>query len=108
MSTPEWITVEAVASYVDAPVDDRMTLATAAVKAAVERRHPALSNDDLLADGNADMRAASIEWAALNWQARNAPSGYAGYGDEGSLFDSLGTRRSDIMRRLRWRIPVVA
>ena len=45
-------------------------------------------------------------WAALVYQTRNAPSGFAGYGDETMLFDALGARRAEVMRLLGWRRPV--
>ena len=115
MSTPPaWITPDDVAAYLDLPdaTDDNLVLCTAAVKAAVERRRSDLNLSDGLdpptytfTPGD-DVRAGSIMWAALMFQARNAPSGFAGYGDETALFDSLGARRSEVMRLVGWRRPV--
>jgi hypothetical protein len=48
----------------------------------------------------------SIVWAALFYQTRNAPSGFAGYGDDTAMFDSLGARRAEVMRMVGWRRPV--
>ena len=55
-----------------------------------------------------DVKGGSVMWAALVYQARNAPSGYAGYGDETMIFDTLGARRAEIMRLVGWRRPVTA
>ena len=100
----DWITADDVAGYLDLPAssvagDDNLALATAAVKAAVERRR---SDLDFTADDftvvNADVRTGSIRWAGLMYQARNAPSGYAGYGDDTTLLNTLGANRAEIMR----------
>lgn len=113
MSTPpDWITPEDVAGYLDLPgaPDDNLTLATAAVKAAVERRRDDLFTADdppVFVPGD-EVRVHSIRWAALIYQARNAPSGYAGYGDETVLFDALGANRAEIMRGIGWRRPTTA
>lgn len=114
MSTPEaWLTPEAVASYLDLPtiegeeLDDNLVLSTAAWKAAVERRHPVYLVDGVYSPTD-DIRLGAIRAAALTFQSRNAPSGFAGYGDETMLFDSLGAQRAEIMRQLRWRRPALA
>lgn len=110
MSSADWITPEDVAAYLDLPSsdDDNLALSTAAVKAAVERRRSDLwTTDDPPAFApNDEVRAGSIMWAALVFQARNAPSGFAGYGDETMLFDTLGARRAEVMRLVGWRRPV--
>lgn len=111
---PDWLTVEDVAAYLDLPgdpsSDDNLVLSTATVKAAVERRR-----DDLYDTGDPpvfvpseDVKGGAVMWAALVYQLRNAPSGYAGYGDETMLFDSLGARRAEVMRLLGWRRPTLA
>ena len=121
MSTPPpWITPDDVAAYLDLPAtaateDDNLALSTAAVKAAVERRRSDLWTGgdptaappvpDVFTPGE-DVHAGSVRWAALMYQARNAPSGFAGYGDETALFDSLGANRAEIMRLIGWRRPV--
>ena len=110
---PEWLTPEDVGAYLDLPTaavaaDDNLALSTAAVKAAVERRRSDLWNSEtpaVFAPGE-DVRAGSIMWAALVYQARNAPSGFAGYGDDTMLFDTLGARRAEVMRLVGWRRPV--
>lgn len=113
MSTPpEWITVEDVGGYLDLvpaqiAADDNLALSTAAVKAAIERRRSDLMTPGGFYPGD-DVRTGAIMWAALMYQARNAPSGYAGYGDETVLFDALGSRRAEIMRLVGWRRPVSA
>jgi len=111
LSSPaDWLTPDDVAAYLDLATadDDNLALSTAAVKAAVERRR-----SDLWAGTDPDefavtdeVKAGSVMWAALIFQARNAPSGYTGYGDETMLFDSLGARRAEIMRLVGWRRPV--
>jgi hypothetical protein len=107
---PEWLTVDAVAAYLDLPAgavvgDDNLELSTAAVKAAVERRRSDLVVEAVFTPSD-EVRAGAIMWAALVYQSRNAPSGFAGYGDETVLFDSLGARRAEVMRLLGWRRPV--
>ena len=52
------------------------------------------------------MRTGSILWAAILYQARSAPSGFAGYGDETQMFDTLGARRAEVLRLIGWRRPV--
>jgi hypothetical protein len=111
---PAWLTVEDVAAYLDLPgdptTDDNLGTSTAAVKAAVERRRDNLfdaSDPPAFVPGD-DVKAGAIFWAALVYQTRNAPSGFAGYGDETMLFDSLGARRAEVMRLLGWRRPTTA
>lgn len=104
----DWITPEQVAQYLGVSypdVDGRIDLCTAAVKAAVEQRR---SDIDYTLPVGEDVHAGAIMWAGQLWQSRNAPSGYAGYGDETTLYDSLGARRAEILRLLGWRRPVVA
>jgi len=107
----DWLTVEEVAAYLDIPSaavpgDDNLATATAAVKAAVERRRSDLDLVEATGAAPADVHAGSIMWAGLVYQSRNAPSGFAGYGDETVLFDSLGARRAEVMRLVGWRRPV--
>jgi hypothetical protein len=113
VSTPaDWITVDDVASYLDLPTsdDDNLALATSTVKAAVEGRRSDLfdSSDPRVFVPTDDVRGGSIIWAGLVFQTRNAPSGFSGYGDETWLLDSLGSRRSEVMRMIGWRRPVIA
>ncbi len=106
---PAWLTVDDVAKYLDLPGDvsgdDNHATATAAIKAAVEGRR-----SDLFVDGAftpaGDVKGGSVMWAAIVYQTRNAPSGFAGYGDETVLVDTLGARRSEVMRLIGWRRPV--
>jgi hypothetical protein len=115
VSTPaDWITPEAVAGYLDLPTgaetDDNLVLSTAAWKAAVEGRHPRyfVSLEPAIYAPPDDVRLGAIRAAALTYQARNAPSGFAGYGDDTALFDTLGAQRAEIMRQLKWRRPELA
>lgn len=107
----DWLTPAEVAAYLDLPgdpaADDNLLLATAVVKAAVERRRADLATGDpaVFTPGD-DVHGGSVMWAALVYQARNAPSGYAGYGDETAMFDALGARRGEVMRLVGWRRPV--
>jgi hypothetical protein len=111
---PDWLTPDDVAGYLDIPAssvadDDNLALSTAAWRAAVERRHPSYFDDAVppVYVPPADIRLGAIRAAGLTYQSRNAPSGFAGYGDETMLFDSLGANRAEIMRQLRWRLPTV-
>lgn len=114
MSVPaEWLTPEDVGAYLDLPqsvidTDDNLALATAVVKAALERRRSDLwTKDDPPAfQPDAAVKGGAVMWAALVYQTRNAPSGFAGYGDETMLFDALGARRAEVMRLVGWRRPV--
>ena len=116
MSVPaDWITPEDVAAYLDLPTgsegDDNLTLSTAAVKAAVEERRADLwdrGGDPAVFRPTANVRTGSIIWAGLIYQTRNAPSGFSGYGDETWVIDSLGSRRSEVMRMIGWRRPELA
>lgn len=104
-----WLEPDDVARYLDVPypdADGRVDHATDSVRAAVERRRSDLAFDDPLTVP-ADIRNASIEWSALIYQARNSPSGFPGYSEETVLYDALGARRGDILRRLGWRRPVI-
>lgn len=106
----DWLTAAEVAVYLDLPgdpaADDNLVLATAAVKAAVERRRSDLALDVIDAAAPDDVHAGAVMWAGLVYQVRNAPSGFAGYGDETMLYDSLGARRAEVMRLVGWRRPV--
>lgn len=106
---PDWLTPEDVAAYLDLPTadDDNLLLSTAAVKAAVERRRSdLLAGDPAVFVPGDEVKGGAVMWAALIFQARNAPSGFAGYGDETMMFDALGARRAEVMRLLGWRRPV--
>jgi len=118
-TAPDWITPADVAGYLDLvgdpAADDNLLLSTAAVRAAVEgRRSDLWTGGDpaaippvpaVFTPGDA-VRLGSIIWAGLIYQTRNAPSGFAGYGDETTMFDSLGARRAEVMRLVGWRRPV--
>jgi hypothetical protein len=102
-----WITADDVAAYHDwpGPPEQRLLDATAAVRAAVERRRSDLdfSDGELVA---ADIRLGAIRWAGLIFQARGAPSGFTGYDEQSTMFDALGAQRAEIMRLIGWRRPV--
>lgn len=106
---PEWITTGDVASDLDVtddPLDERLVRSTAAVRSAVERRRSDLVYTDA-ESVPADIRAGAIAWAAVMYQSRSAPSGFAGYDAETALAEA-GSRRAEIFRLLGWRRPVVA
>jgi len=109
----DWLTVDDVAGYLDLPTvdpaDDNLVLSTAAVKAAVERRRSDLvdaSSEPPAFVPTDDVKLGSILWAAILYQTRSAPSGFAGYGDETQMFDALGARRAEVLRLIGWRRPV--
>ena len=108
----DWLTVEDVAGYLDLPgdpsSDDNLVASTAAARAAVERRRSDLNLTDPDVVPPADVHTGAMIWAGLIYQTRNAPSGFAGYGDETMLYDTLGARRAEVMRLIGWRRPVVA
>lgn len=110
MSSSPWLTPDQVAAYLDLPgdpaLDDNLQLSTSTVKAAIERRRSDLGLTLPGAIVSDEVHGGAVMWAALVYQARNAPSGYAGYGDETVLFDSLGARRAEVMRLVGWRRPV--
>ena len=112
MSAVPWLTVDDVAAYLDLPTsegDDNLATATAAVKAAVESRRSdlnATAGDPTTFTPGDDVKGGSVMWAALVYQSRSAPSGFAGYGDETWVLDSLGSRRSEILKMIGWRRPV--
>jgi hypothetical protein len=105
---PDWLTIDDVAGYLDLPqadpADDNLTLSTAAIKAAVEGRRSDVDFGDV-STVPANVRTGSIVWASILYQARSAPSGFAGYGDETTLFDPLGARRAEVLRLVGWRRP---
>ena len=108
---PDWLTPEDVAAYLDLPTadDDNLLLATATIKAALERRRSDLwdrSGDPAVFTVSAEVKGGAVMWAALVFQLRNAPSGFTGYGDETMIFDALGSRRAEVMRMVGWRRPV--
>ena len=104
------ITVDDVAGYLDLPTvdpaDDNLSLSTAAVVAAVERRRSDLVDETGTFAATDDVRLGSILWAAILYQSRSAPSGFPGYGDETTMFDALGARRAEVLRLIGWRRPV--
>jgi hypothetical protein len=107
----DWLTPEDVAAYLSVDAADPNVLdSTAAVKAAVEHRHG--PDNPWFVDATScprDIHAGSVQWAGLMFQSRNAPSGYAGYGDDAStMLDTMGSRRSELFKLLRWRHPVVS
>lgn len=108
---PDWITPEAVADYLGGgfdPLEPRLVQATAAARAAVERRRSELAlhlTDDETAPQ--DVRVGAIMWAALIYQQRGAPTGFDGYDAETALADA-GAKRGEILRLLGWRRPVSA
>lgn len=103
---PAWVTPEDVLGFLDevGTPSDNLVLSTAAWRAAVERRHPRYFDDAVppVYFPPDDIRLGTIRAAAMTYQARVQPT----TGDEGSLWDSLGANRSEIMRQLRWRLPV--
>jgi len=108
----DWLTIEDVAGWLDLPqadpADDNLSLSTAAVKAAVERRRSDLMAGDPPAFAPSDdVHTGSVIWAAILYQTRSAPSGFSGYGDETQMFDALGARRAEVLRLIGWRRPVV-
>jgi len=111
-----WITPAEVAARLDGsvdPADERLVGAVDAVAALVEQRHSSIDFSDP-ANVPVNFHEGAIQWSALMYQQRNAPSGFPGFGDVGDGF-SMGAvygqdaqKWSEIMRLLAWRKPVVA
>ena len=107
----DWITPEDVAAYLDEAgleTDDNLVLSTAAVKAAVEGRRSDLfvAGDPPVFTPPDNVRAGSIMWASILYQARSAGAGVSDFGDATAMFDPLGSRRAEIMRMIGWRRPL--
>ena len=103
-----WIEAQDVADQLDIEVDDRLSNCTAAIKSEVERLR-----SDLDFSGSVEIPAsivyAAILWAAILYQHRSAPSGFAGYGDGADVVgDVIGSRKADLYRLLGLRRPVTA
>jgi hypothetical protein len=104
-----WLEATDVQNYLELDeIDDRVEMATAAVKSEVERLR-----SDLNFSGSAQIAGSvkygAILWAALFYQQRNAPSGFAGYGDGADIVgDVLGSKKADIYRFIGLRRPVTA
>jgi len=113
---PTWITPDEVAARLDGTVDladERLVGAVYAVAALVESRHSSVDFSDP-ANVPVNFHEGAVQWAALMYQQRNAPSGFPGFGDVGDGF-SMGAvygqdaqKWSEIMRLLAWRKPVIA
>jgi hypothetical protein len=107
----DWITPGAVADHLGDgadPADPRLVQATAAARAAVERRRSELVLHTLTdATAPADVRTGAIMWAALIYQQRSSPAGFDGFDAEAAFADA-GSKRAEIMRLLGWRRPVSA
>lgn len=103
-----WIEPQDVADQLDIEVDARLTNCVDARRAEVE-----LLRQDLDFSGDVEIPAGviygTILWAAMLYQARSAPTGFAGFGDGADMQgDVLGTRIGDIYRLIGLRRPVTA
>lgn len=101
-----WITPQDVADHLGTDVDDRLDMATEAVRVEVERVRA-----DVDFEGNVpgNIVYGAVLWAALYYQQRTAPTGFAGYGDGADLLgDVLGSRKGDIYRLIGLRRPLTA
>jgi hypothetical protein len=106
---PAWLDPEDVADYLGlAEVDTRVTLATDAVAAHVERLRSDLDFSGAV-EIPQDVIYGSILWASLYYQQRTSPSGFSGYGDGADLVgEILGSRKGDIYRLIGLRRPITA
>ena len=83
-----------------------MVAACEAVQAEVERLR---SDLDFATEVPRGVHLGAVKWAAELWQARSAPSGFAGYGDGADLMGSmLASQRADIYRLIGIRRPLTA
>jgi hypothetical protein len=97
----DWITTAEVAAYLGPLATDTQRLAdsTAAAKQYAEDRRSDLG---LAVDGTvapADVHTGTIIYAALIYQARVSPTGYAAYGD--GAIDVPGDNQAAYMRAMR-------
>lgn len=98
---PDWITPGAVADHLGDgfdPAEPRLVQATAAARAAVERRRMDLGFADE-ASTPADVIVGGLMWAALIYQQRSAPAGFDGF-DAESAFVDAGAKRAEIFKLL--------
>lgn len=104
-----WLEASDVQAYLELEeTDQRLEDATAGVKAEIERLR-----SDIDFSGDTEIPGSvwygAILWAALFYQQRNAPSGFAGYGDGADIVgDVLGSKKADIYRLIGLRRPVTA
>lgn len=97
----DWITPEAVADYLGDgldPAEPRLVLATAAARAAVERRRMDLAFADDVSTPD-DVILGGVMWAALLHQQRSSPVGFDGF-DAESAFVDAGSKRAEIFKLL--------
>ena len=84
-----WLDPEKVARWLDVTRDEFTDAATLATAAFVERMRAEL--DFTIPEGlPADMVQACVELATLQYQQRNAPSGFPGFGETGDGFAGAG------------------
>jgi hypothetical protein len=102
-----WIEPEDVAAQLDLlETDTRLEQCTEAVKIEVERLRSDLAPYTTMP---ANVHYGAVLWAALYYQHRNAPSGFAGFGDGADLVgEVMGSRKADIYRLIGLRRPVTA
>lgn len=102
-----WIEPEDVAAQLDLlETDARLEQCTEAVKSEVERLRSDLAP---YTEMPGSVHYGAVLWAALFYQHRSAPSGFAGYGDGADLVgEVLGNRKADIYRLIGLRRPVTA
>lgn len=83
-----------VADHLGVPVDDRLTTATAAAQAWVERRRDA--GDEVWAQPDIEM--GGVLYASLLYQSRAQPEGFPGYSDLGNSDTGTGEMMMNIFR----------
>lgn len=100
MLAHEWLDPKRVADWLSVDeADAHVAIATAATAAYVERfREDVDFSDPPLGPEFDDLVQACVELAALQYQQRNAPSGFPGYGEIGDGSFAAGYGGADVFR----------
>jgi hypothetical protein len=95
----EWLDPKRVADWLSVDqADEHVAIATAATAAYVERFREDVDFTAALGPELDDLVQACVELAALQYQQRNAPSGFPGYGEIGDGSFAAGYGGADVFR----------
>lgn len=95
----EWLDPARVADWLSVPVSDpHVAIAAGATAAYVERMRDDVDFSVPLPPSLDDMLQACVELAALQYQQRNAPSGFPGFGEVGDGAFASAYAGADVFR----------
>lgn len=108
-----WLSPERVAARLEGGVDvadETLIGACDGIAALVSTRRSDLDFTDASTVPD-DVMEGSVQWAALTYQQRNSPTGFAGFGDVGDGFATAWTgidpsKRAEIRTLVGWYRPV--